>query len=71
MESFILAWVLVVAPSTNQNSPIISDPVYDLASCQRMQTAVRRSSVRSTQCVEVRVPVIKVPKVQEECKVEE
>jgi hypothetical protein len=55
MNTIVVAWVLVVSASTNQNSPIISLPVADLASCERMQRAVIRDSSRSTQCVEVRV----------------
>ena len=55
MTTIVVAWVLVVSASTNQNSPIISPLVADLASCERMQRAVSRDSPRSTQCVEVKV----------------
>ena len=55
MNAFVMVWVLVVAPATNQNSPIISLPVADLESCARMQQALNRGSYRSTQCVEVKV----------------
>jgi hypothetical protein len=63
MNEFILAWVLVVSPSSSQNSPIISAPVADLSSCERMRAAMRDSS-RVTQCVEVKIPVVLVPKVE-------
>jgi len=55
MNTIVVAWVLVVSASTNQNSPIISLPVADLASCERMQRAVSLDSGRRTQCVEVKV----------------
>ena len=55
MNTIVVAWVLVVSASTHQNSPIISPLIADLASCERMQQAVKRDSPRSTQCVEVRV----------------
>ena len=55
MNTVILAWVLVVSASTNQNSPVLSPVVADLASCERMQLAVIRDSRRSAQCVEVRI----------------
>jgi hypothetical protein len=55
MNTIVIAWVLVVSASTNQNSPIISPLVADLASCERMQRAVEYGSGRSTQCVEVKV----------------
>ena len=62
MVESILVWVLVVAPSGHQNSPIISLPMTDLASCQQVQKAIVARSERSTQCVEVRVPVATLPK---------
>ena len=55
MNTVILAWVLVVSASTNQNSPVISPLVADLASCERMQRAVSLDSARRAQCVEVKV----------------
>jgi len=55
MNTIVIAWVLVVSASTNQNSPIISPLVADLASCERMQRAVKYGHDRSTQCVEVKV----------------
>lgn len=64
MNEFILAWVLVVSPSTSQNSPIISLPVVDLESCQRLQEAMQAAAPRSTRCVQVKLPVITVPKVE-------
>lgn len=62
MNQYIIAWVLVVAPSTSQNSPIISLPVADIQSCHRMQQALRADSQRITQCVEIKLPAIAVPK---------
>lgn len=55
MNTVVMAWVLVVSASTNQNSPIISTPVADLASCERMQRAISNGATRSTTCVEVKV----------------
>ena len=55
MNTVVLAWVLVVSASTNQNSPIISPPVADLASCERMQRAISTDSKRATTCVEIKV----------------
>lgn len=55
MITAVMAWVLVVSASTNQNSPIISMPVADLASCERMQRAIGNGASRSTTCVEVKV----------------
>lgn len=53
MNSFIMVWVLVTVPYASQSSPVISLPVADLASCQRMQAILKDS--RTTQCVEVKV----------------
>lgn len=71
MESFILAWVLVISTPHSYPAPYISEPFADLDSCNRVMRSIRRDVSLATQCVQVRVPVIKVPKVQEECKVEE
>lgn len=63
MHSFILVWVLVVLPSTQQNSPIISVAMADLASCERLQktfTDDTASSRRRTICVEIKIPVSKI-----------
>ena len=62
MLEYVLVWVLVIAPSTSQNSPFISAPVSDVESCQRMREAVAGDSYRRAQCVQVWVPVITVPK---------
>jgi hypothetical protein len=51
----VLVWVLVIAASTSQNSPMISPPVYHLASCQAMQTVVDSDSHRVSKCVEIRM----------------
>lgn len=55
MNTVVMAWVLVVSASTNQNSPIISSPVADLVSCERMQQAINTGSKRATTCVEIKV----------------
>ena len=55
MNTFVMAWVLVVSATTNQNSPIISTPVADLASCERMQRAINNGSTRTSTCVEVKI----------------
>lgn len=53
MNTFIMVWVLVMVPNTNQSSPFISLPVADLPSCQRMQTVFRNH--QTSQCVEVKI----------------
>jgi hypothetical protein len=50
----IAVWVLVIA-AAGQGQPVISLPVADLASCQRMQEVVKHNRV--TQCVQVSIPV--------------
>lgn len=57
MIETILVWVLVVAPSSSQNSPIVSPAVSDLESCMRMQKAIHGGSNRFAQCVQISVPV--------------
>ena len=53
----ILAWVLVISASTGQNSPVISPPVSDLASCHAMESVVNSDSHRTTKCVEIRIAI--------------
>lgn len=56
MNTIITVWVLVVSPSSNQNSPIISLPMADIVSCQRVQQAMAaRGSNRGTTCVEISI----------------
>jgi hypothetical protein len=55
MNTIILAWVLVVGAHGDNTPPIISPLVADLASCERMQQAVRIGRDRSSQCVEIKV----------------
>jgi hypothetical protein len=49
----IAMWVLVIAAGNAHNQPVISLPVVDLPSCERLQRAVRQGDHRPTQCVQV------------------
>ena len=51
----IVVWVLVMAAAGHSGQPVVSLPVADLASCQRMQEVVKHN--RNTQCVQVTIPV--------------
>jgi hypothetical protein len=55
----IYVWVLVIGAYGNNTAPVISQPVVDLASCERMQKAVGLGHTRSSQCVEVAIAVTK------------
>ena len=55
----IYSWVLVIGAYGGGSSPIISQPVADLASCERMQKAINLGSARTSQCVEVKMVVAK------------
>jgi len=55
MNTVVLAWVLVVGAYGSNSTSIISPLVADLASCERMQQALRNGRDRSSQCVEIKV----------------
>jgi hypothetical protein len=55
MNTVVLVWVLVVGAHGDNTPLIISPLVADLASCERMQQAVRNGRSRSSQCVEIKV----------------
>ena len=51
MSTFVLVWVLVVTGQSNR--PVVfSPPVEDLASCQRLQQAIK---YQETQCIQIRI----------------
>ena len=54
MNTVVLVWVLVVGAG-HYSAPVISPMVADLASCERMQQAVRVGNERNSQCVEIKV----------------
>ena len=54
MNTVVLVWVLVVGAG-HYSDFVISPMVADLASCERMQQAVRVGNERSSQCVEIKV----------------
>ena len=54
MNTVVLVWVLVVG-SGPYSAPVISPMVADLASCERMQQAIRGVGNRTSQCVEIKV----------------
>jgi hypothetical protein len=56
MSTFILVWVLVMAAPSPQSAPVISAPLVDLESCERIQRAVQLGSYRHTQCVQIKIP---------------
>lgn len=54
MANFVLVWVLVVTGGARP--AVFSPPVEDLASCQRLQRAIK---YQDTQCVQIRILVNK------------
>ena len=54
MNTVVLVWVLVVGAG-HYSDFVISPMVADLASCERMQQAIRGAGNRTSQCVEIKV----------------
>ena len=54
MATFVLVWVLIATGGARP--AVFSPPVEDLASCQRMQQAIK---YQETQCVQIRILVNK------------
>lgn len=55
----ILVWVLVInvnVVSSSQSMPVISQPMDDVESCQRIQKSIKN---RESQCVQIKVVVPK------------
>lgn len=58
----VLVWLLIIVPSSSQNSPFQHGPFADLESCQRVQSVYLTGRKnpneyeRKTQCVQVLVP---------------
>ncbi len=60
----LLVWVLVIGVGSSSSSNVITQPMADLESCQRLQTSLRVVNVnvdrdRSSQCVQIKVMVSK------------
>jgi hypothetical protein len=56
----IYVWILVIGAYGSNSMPVISQPVADLASCERMQKALDVTHTsRSSQCVQVTTVVSK------------
>lgn len=56
IASSIMVWVLVIIPHDGRSTPVISQNMSDLASCQRMQKFITTNTGRSSQCVEIQIP---------------
>ena len=54
MSTVVLVWVLVIGAG-HYSAPVISPLVADLASCERMQQAIRGVGNRTSQCVEIKI----------------
>lgn len=60
--SIVLVWILVIGTLGDHSSNVMSPPMADLESCQRVQAGlkvVNRLSNRSSQCVQIKMVVSK------------